>query len=166
MNIKLDFAKRDYSMSYSNVSLKSQQREALEKEIAEWQAQGNEIKPFEKSEQNQIRVNHGGETAYKKMGCRCKTCVTWARKKGVLLTNPKSEKVKVVNKQTPFGRLQQAILKAYVEGHGESWEYLAARSGYTITGYQLRRIYEGQSEATLLDWNVLKTTLHILGIQA
>lgn len=153
-------------MTYSSVSLKAQRREELEKEVAEWLYQGNEIKPFEKDEQKQIRVNHGNETAYKKMNCRCKTCVTWARAKGVLLTDPRTEKVKVENKQTPFGKLQQMTLQEFVEVHGESWDYLAARSGYTITAYQLRRIYEGQSEATLLDWNVLKTTRHILGVEA
>ncbi|MFA2923383.1 hypothetical protein [Acinetobacter pittii] len=166
MNIKLDFAKRDYSMTYSNVSMKSKQRETLAAEVAEWEAKGNEVKPFEKDEQKKIHVNHGGERTYKKMGCRCKTCVAWARAKGVLLTNPKSEKVKVENKQTPFGKLQQMTLQEFFEDHGESWDYLAARSGYTITAYQLRRIYEGQSEATLLDWNVLKTTLRVLGVEA
>lgn len=166
MNVKLDFAKRDYSMTYSNVSLKSKQREELAAQVAEWEAQGNKVRPFEKDEQKQIRVKHGGETAYKKMGCRCKACVTWARAKGVLLTDPKTEKVKVEKKQSPFGKLQQMTLQEFVEDHGESWDYLAARSGYTITAYQLRRIYEGQSEATLLDWNVLKTTLHILGVDA
>ncbi|WP_267581459.1 hypothetical protein [Acinetobacter pittii] len=166
MNVKLDFAKRDYSMSYSNVSLKSKQREELAAQVAEWEAKGNEVRPFEKAKEKEIHVNHGGERAYKKMGCRCKTCVAWARAKGVLLTEPKTEKVKVENKQSPFGKLQQMTLQEFVENHGESWDYLAARSGYTITAYQLRRIYEGQSEATLLDWNVLKTTLDILGVEA
>lgn len=34
MNAKLDFVKRDYSLSYSNVSLKSTKREELENEVA------------------------------------------------------------------------------------------------------------------------------------
>jgi len=166
MNIKLEFAKRDYSMSYSSVALKSQQRENLENEVAEWIAQGNEIKPFEKEEKAKIKIKHGTDGTYKKMGCRCKTCVAWARSAGILITEPQKGKVKVEDKQTRFAKHQQTVLQVFVEEHGESWDYLAARSGYTITAYHLRRIYEGQSEATLLDWNVLKTTLHILGVAA
>lgn len=57
MNAKLDYAKRDYSMSYSNVSLKSKMREALATEVADWEAQGNEIKPFEKTEKIRFVLN-------------------------------------------------------------------------------------------------------------
>lgn len=166
MNIKLEFAKRDYSMSYSSVALKSQRREELENEVAEWLAQGNEIQPFEKDEKEKIKIKHGSDSTYKKMGCRCTTCVNWARSTGLLITEPMKEKVKVEDKQSRFAKHQQKVMQDFVEAHGESWDYLAARSGYTVTAYQLRRIYEGQSEATLLDWNVLKTTLHILGIAA
>lgn len=166
MNIKLEFAKRDYSMTYSSVALKSQRREELENEVAEWVARGNSIKPFEKEEKEKTKIKHGTDGTFKKMGCRCKTCVNWARSKGLLITEPMKEKVKVEDKQTRFAKHQQMVMHAFVEAHGESWDYLAARSGYTVTAHHLRRIYEGQSEATLLDWNVLKTTLHILGVSA
>lgn len=165
MNAKLEFVKRDYSLSYSNVSLKSTKREELENEVAEWLAKGNEIKPFEKKEQNQIRIKHGSDGAYKKMGCRCKACVAWARKNGILLTEPKKEKVKKVEPvQSAFAILQQKFMQAFVEEYGQSWDFLAERSGYAITAYQLRRIYEGQSEATVLDWNILKNTLNFLDV--
>ncbi|TPT55493.1 hypothetical protein [Acinetobacter baumannii] len=164
MNAKLDFVKRDYSLSYSNVALKSSKREELEEEVAKWLAQGNEIKPFEKKEQNQIRLKHGTDGAYKKMGCRCKTCVVWARSNGILLTEPKKEKVKVVQEQSAFAKLQQKFMHVFVEEYGQSWDFLAERSGYAITAYQLRRIYEGQSEATVLDWNILKNTLNFLDV--
>ncbi len=164
MNAKLDFVKRDYSLSYSNVVLKSSKREELEDEVAKWLAQGNEIKPFEKKEQNQIRLKHGTDGAYKKMGCRCKTCVVWASSNGILLTEPKKEKVKVVPEQSAFAKLQQKFMQVFVEEYGQSWDFLAERSGYAITAYQLRRIYEGQSEATVLDWNILKNTLNFLDV--
>lgn len=165
MNAKLDYAKRDYSMTYSNVSLKSKMREALAAEVADWEPQGNEIKPFEKTEKNQIRIKHGADTAYRKLGCRCEKCIAWARSTGLLLTKPMKEKAKKEIKQSNFAKLQQKMLQVFAEDYGQSWDFLAAKAGYAITAYQLRRIYEGQSEATVLDWNILKTALHILEVE-
>ncbi|MEQ1214286.1 hypothetical protein [Acinetobacter nosocomialis] len=98
------------------------------------------------------------------MGCRCKTCVVWARKNGILLTEPKKEKIKVEPEQSAFAKLQQKFMQVFVEEYGQSWDFLAERSGYAITAYQLRRIYEGKSEVTVLDWNILKNTLNFLDV--
>lgn len=75
------------------------------------------------------------------------------------------EKAKKEIKQLNFAKLQQKMLQAFAEDYGQSWDFLAAKAGYAITAYQLRRIYEGQSEATVLDWNILKTALHILEVE-
>lgn len=59
-------------------------RAELQKEMAKFLKRGGEIKPAVNQE---YKANHGTNTQYVKHSCRCKTCVAWAVKNGVVKTD-------------------------------------------------------------------------------
>lgn len=157
MNIKLELTKHDYSMSYSNVFLKSKQRNELAIQLAEWVAQGNQITLVENNIENQAYIkqvmgkftkDEYNSRSYMEHGVTSK----------ILLTHS------LIKETTAYPNYQQALLKIFVNKFGQSWDFLAANSGYALTAHQLRRIYYGRSEASLLDWNILKQSLEALGV--
>lgn len=58
-------------------------RKELETEMEKFLARGGEIK---QAETRVYQVKHGTNTQYVKHSCRCKACVAWALKKGVVKT--------------------------------------------------------------------------------
>lgn len=156
MNIKLELAKHDCSMSYSNVFLKSKQRNELAIQVAEWVAQGNQIKLVENKSENQIYFKQMWERSTKD-GHKDKSYVDRATTTNLLSHS-------LIKETTVYPNHQQALLKIFATKFGQAWDFLAANSGYALTAYQLGRIYHGRSEASLLDWNILKQSLDALGV--
>ena len=157
MNIKLELTKHDYSMSYSNVFLKSKQRNELAIQLAEWVAQGNQITLVEHNIENQDYIKQGmGKST--KDGYNSRSYMDHGVTSKILLTHS------LIKETTAYPNYQQALLKIFVNKFGQSWDFLAANSGYALTAHQLRRIYYGRSEASLLDWNILKQSLEALGV--
>lgn len=157
MNIKLELTKHDYSMSYSNVFLKSKQRNELAIQLAEWVAQGNQITLVENNIENQAYIKQGMVKSTKDE-YNSRSYMDHGVKSKILLTHS------LIKETTAYPNYQQALLKIFVNKFGQSWDFLAANSGYALTAHQLRRIYYGRSEASLLDWNILKQSLEALGV--
>jgi len=157
MNIKLELTKHDYSMSYSNVFLKSKQRNELAIQLAEWVAQGNQITLVENNIENQAYIKQG-MGKFTKDEYNSRSYMEHGVTSKILLTHS------LIKETTAYPNYQQALLKIFVNKFGQSWDFLAANSGYTLTAHQLRRIYYGRSEASLLDWNILKQSLEALGV--
>lgn len=156
MNVKLELGKHDCSMSYSNVFLKSKQRNELAIQVAEWVAQGNQIKLVENKSENQIYSKQMWERSTKD-GHKDKSYVDQATTTNLLSHS-------LIKETTAYPNHQQALLKIFATKFGQAWDFLAANSGYALTAYQLSRIYRGRSEASLLDWNILKQSLDALGV--
>lgn len=157
MNIKLELTKHDYSMSYSNVFLKSKQRNELAIQLAEWVAQGNQITLVENNIENQAYIKQG-MGKFTKDEYNSRSYMEHGVTSKILLTHS------LIKETTAYPNYQQALLKIFVNKFGQSWDFLAANSGYALTAHQLRRIYYGRSEASLLDWNILKQSLEALGV--
>lgn len=157
MSIKSELTKHDYSMSYSNVFLKSKQRNELAIQLAEWVAQGNQITLVENNIENQAYIKQGmGKSTKDEYNSR--SYMEHGVTSKILLTHS------LIKETTAYPNYQQALLKIFVNKFGQSWDFLAANSGYALTAHQLRRIYYGRSEASLLDWNILKQSLEALGV--
>lgn len=157
MSIKSELTKHDYSMSYSNVFLKSKQRNELAIQLAEWVAQGNQITLVENNIENQAYIKQGmGKSTKDEYNSR--SYMEHGVTSKILLTHS------LIKETTAYPNYQQALLKIFVNKFGQSWDFLAANSGYALTAHQLRRIYYGRSEASLLDWNILKQSLDALGV--
>ncbi|WP_171429508.1 hypothetical protein [Acinetobacter lactucae] len=157
MNAKLELTKHDYSMSYSNVFLKSKQRNELAIQLAEWVAQGNQITLVENNIENQAYIKQG-MGKFTKDEYNSRSYMEHGVTSKILLTHS------LIKETTAYPNYQQALLKIFVNKFGQSWDFLAANSGYALTDHQLRRIYYGRSEASLLDWNILKQSLEALGV--
>ncbi|MEI1691697.1 hypothetical protein [Acinetobacter nosocomialis] len=117
MNVKLELAKHDCSMSYSNVFLKSKQRNELDIQVAEWVAQGNQIKLVENKSENQIYFKQmwGKST---KGGHKDKSYVDRAT-----TTNLLSHAL--IKETTAYPNHQQALLKIFARKFGQAWDFLA-----------------------------------------
>lgn len=157
MSIKSELTKHDYSMSYSNVFLKSNQRNELAIQLAEWVAQGNQITLVENNIENQAYIKQG-MGKFTKDEYNSRSYMEHGVTSKILLTHS------LIKETTAYPNYQQALLKIFVNKFGQSWDFLAANSGYALTAHQLRRIYYGRSEASLLDWNILKQSLEALGV--
>jgi hypothetical protein len=157
MSIKSELTKHDYSMSYSNVFLKSKQRNELAIQLAEWVAQGNQITLVENNIENQAYIKQG-MGKFTKDEYNSRSYMEHGVTSKILLTHS------LIKETTAYPNYQQALLKIFVNKFGQSWDFLAANSGYALTAHQLRRIYYGRSEASLLDWNILKQSLEALGV--
>lgn len=157
MSIKSELTKHDYSMSYSNVFLKSKQRNELAIQLAEWVAQGNQITLVENNIENQAYIKQGMWKSTKDE-YNSRSHMNHGVTSKILLTHS------LIKETTAYPNYQQALLKIFVNKFGQSWDFLAANSGYALTAHQLRRIYYGRSKALLLDWNILKQSLDALGV--
>jgi hypothetical protein len=71
------------NITHANIEAKRNLREQLEKEVAEFLANGGEIKP---AKTHIYKANHGTSDTYKKLGCRCEKCMQWALSVGVAKT--------------------------------------------------------------------------------
>lgn len=152
MNAKLELTKHDYSMSYSNVFLKSKQRNELAIQLAEWVAQGNQITLIKNK--NEGYMKQGVEKSIKDEYNGKSYMDSGVTSKNLLIHSS-------IKETTAYLNDQQALLKIFVNKFGQSWDFLAANSGYALTAHQL---YRGRSEASLLDWNVLRQSLETLGV--
>ncbi|RZG85576.1 hypothetical protein [Acinetobacter pittii] len=157
MNTKLELIKHDYSMSYSNVFLKSKQRNELAIQLAEWVAQGNQITLIKNKNENQGYMKQGMEKSIKDEYNSKSYMDSGVTSKNLLIHSS-------IKETTAYLNDQQALLKIFVNKFGQSWDFLAANSSYALTAHQLYRIYHGRSEASLLDWNVLRKSLETLGV--
>ncbi|MDB9679551.1 hypothetical protein OPU38_11415, partial [Acinetobacter baumannii] len=78
--------------------------------------------------------------------CRCETCVEWALSTGLIKSKPKP-----VVKRGPDARqlriwAQKNQLTPYATAFNEDWDLLALEVDYSVTAFQLERIYQGRSE--------------------
>lgn len=71
------------NITHAQTAAKRNLRKELETEMEKFLARGGEIK---QAETQVYQVKHGTNTQYVKHGCRCKACVAWALKKGVVKT--------------------------------------------------------------------------------
>lgn len=88
MNLsKQEFLSTGNSAKY--IQDKRKLREELEKEMAKFLKRGGEIKDVVPQV---YKAKHGTNTQYVKHSCRCKTCVAWAVKNGVVKTDQLKER--------------------------------------------------------------------------
>jgi hypothetical protein len=71
------------NITHAQTAAKRNLRKELETEMEKFLARGGEIK---QAETRVYQVKHGTNTQYVKHSCRCKACVAWALKKGVVKT--------------------------------------------------------------------------------
>lgn len=146
MNAFVDMKKSEYALvAYSNVAAKSKERKALEKEVKKWlKHPGNKIQPVQPKQFKSMV--HGNPRAYKRMGCRCEICVTWAISSGFVKTKPKSETKRGPDERQMRIQAQKEGLSRFAKVFEEDWQLLAFEIGYAVTAFQLERVYLGKSE--------------------
>ncbi|MFH4384877.1 hypothetical protein WAJ74_19065, partial [Acinetobacter baumannii] len=93
-----------------------------------------------------LNMPHGTGPMYKRLCCRCETCVEWALSTGLIKSKPKP-----VVKRGPDARqlrilAQKSQLTPYATAFNEDWDLLALEVDYSVTAFQLERIYQGRSE--------------------
>lgn len=72
------------NITHAQTAAKRNLRKELETEMEKFLARGGEIK---QAETQAYQAKHGTNTQYVKHSCRCKACVAWALKKGVVKTS-------------------------------------------------------------------------------
>ena len=72
------------NITHAQIEAKRSLREQLEKDVAEFLANGGVIK---QAEIKAHKTKHGTSDTYKKLGCRCEKCMQWALSAGVVKTN-------------------------------------------------------------------------------
>ncbi len=146
MNAFVDMKKSEYALvAYSNVAAKSKERKALEKAVKKWlKHPGNKIQPVQSKQSESMA--HGNQRAYKRMGCRCEVCVTWAISSGFVKTKPKSEIKHGPDERQLRIQAQKQGLDRFAQVFEKDWQLLAFEIGYAITAFQLERVYQGKSE--------------------
>ncbi|VAX44329.1 Uncharacterised protein [Acinetobacter calcoaceticus] len=146
MNAFVDMKKTEYSLvAYSNVAAKSKEREELERAVTKWlKTPSNKIKPVKPKQSESMA--HGNPRAYKRMGCRCEICVTWAISSGFVKTKPKSEIKRSPDERQLRIQAQKEGLDRFARVFKEDWQLLAFEIGYAVTAFQLERVYQGKSE--------------------
>lgn len=146
MNAFVDMKKTEYELvAYSNVSAKSKEREELEKAVTKWlKIPSNKIKPVKPKQFESMP--HGNPKAYKRMGCRCEICVTWAISSGFVKTKPKSEIKRGPDERQMRIQAQKEGLGKFAKVFEEDWQLLAFEIGYAVTAFQLERVFQGKSE--------------------
>ncbi|MFW1970453.1 hypothetical protein [Acinetobacter bereziniae] len=75
-------------ITHAQIVAKRNLREELDVALAEYLANGGEIK---QAQNQQFQVKHGTSDQYKKRSCRCDACVAWAVSAGLI----KKSKTKV-----------------------------------------------------------------------
>lgn len=65
--------------THAQIIAKRQLREELETEMEKYLARGGQIK---QAVNTQFQISHGTADQYNKRGCRCESCVNWAKSKG------------------------------------------------------------------------------------